>query len=1119
MKTYLITMFVLIHFYCLAQNNPQFTVPVSPNAASIGKFGEFPIGLNTGTINIGIPISKIESNFFNVPISLKYHSQGVRVNEISSAVGLGWSLNAGGVITRVVNGIPDGLSSQQPIRSAEDLHMHRNVDYSYVRGIIYNSVDSKRDDFYVALPNDNFKFYFDTETGEPIIESSKPYLIKVISENKIKVISSEGITFVFGEGSDGTEAIERSTQTSASDPNSRDRFYQNLKLSWYLKEIISSNGLDKIVFDYTSSQTFKDPDVVSNTMLINSKTNYILDNQKSAFYSGNEILLSRIIYEDDVIEFNYEKDRVDLPQNSRLRDIKRYHKGALLFSNVLNQSYFLRTSLGWPGHDLNRMARSDEQKSLKLDAVELFGSDNKVISDYKLDYNSVPLPYRNSYAIDEWGFYNGVDNQSLIPRTLVGVWDHFTAPKGVHFFGNADRNGTNNGDMLAGSLHSITYPTGGKTVFGFSPHSWNSIEKEAVTSQVNVTAQAWGYPNDSCQPSVITNLSDEKTFTVVTDEPYVDAQLHVSFSVAYDTKSNCCTERGSIELIKVMDNSVSSVVKVLRQGTQPWDYEDYDVPVTLEKGAQYRLVAKECAYGGQGVYVEPFAFATVKYEKTEFLDQQKVMYGGGLKIDYITNYSGNNSVTTKKVFEYENVNSLIPNRSRRNYLKNIKVSGTVNQLLVSNGQITYGSFGSTPVAYDKVTSFTSSGSENMGKEISYFENASFRSENPPNIEIKGMDFFHNVNWDDFWNTPNLADHETWQVTSRACLPGDFGIKVDRWSGGRLKLKEIYGAESGVYKKIRAIENLYVNLNVKMNRELEALDISSVATYLFPSGKDSIEMGKMEGVVAYYNTFNSSGLRVLSSSTTIDFLTGGNVVSETQYEYNNKNYLLSETRSMNSEGQEMISKIYYPDDVNKLEGINTIQLGIIDKFKYSGTHPRIAMPILTELFNGSTHIKSSKSTYTEKLGTYMPESLEIASGNSDFEKVSEILEYNSKGIVKKQKDKSEVVQTIVWNNTDTNPLFIITNGDYTQPELPLALDIQTKMSSGVELNDTEIKALREALPNASIISYKYNLKGRLWSIQDPNGVSTFYEYDNIGRLLFTKDHDGNILQKHEYVYND
>ncbi|HEY4654092.1 MAG TPA: hypothetical protein VIH22_06240, partial [Cyclobacteriaceae bacterium] len=122
---------------------PPPVIPPSPDAASLGKYGGTPVGLHTGIPNISIPLYTIKTSRLEVPISISYHAGGVKVSEIASWIGLGWSLQAGGVITRSVVGKPDNLGFWvYPTKSASEIV---TGDFDYVRTIANGSADGESD--------------------------------------------------------------------------------------------------------------------------------------------------------------------------------------------------------------------------------------------------------------------------------------------------------------------------------------------------------------------------------------------------------------------------------------------------------------------------------------------------------------------------------------------------------------------------------------------------------------------------------------------------------------------------------------------------------------------------------------------------------------------------------------------------------------------------------------------------------------------------------------------------------------------------------------------------------------------------------------------------------------
>lgn len=68
----------------------------SPTAMSLTKNIDCPTSFSSGLPEIAIPLYELKSTRINVPITLSYHSGGIKVTERTSTMGLGWTLNAGG---------------------------------------------------------------------------------------------------------------------------------------------------------------------------------------------------------------------------------------------------------------------------------------------------------------------------------------------------------------------------------------------------------------------------------------------------------------------------------------------------------------------------------------------------------------------------------------------------------------------------------------------------------------------------------------------------------------------------------------------------------------------------------------------------------------------------------------------------------------------------------------------------------------------------------------------------------------------------------------------------------------------------------------------------------------
>ena len=92
---------------CYSQVELKKIVPPNPSVASLFKSTITPINEYSGLPSVSIPLYTATEGDISIPITMSYNTGGIQVSEESGIIGLGWALNAGGAITRSVNGVDD----------------------------------------------------------------------------------------------------------------------------------------------------------------------------------------------------------------------------------------------------------------------------------------------------------------------------------------------------------------------------------------------------------------------------------------------------------------------------------------------------------------------------------------------------------------------------------------------------------------------------------------------------------------------------------------------------------------------------------------------------------------------------------------------------------------------------------------------------------------------------------------------------------------------------------------------------------------------------------------------------------------------------------------------------
>ena len=168
MKTILtLIAFVLLLDICHAQQMAPKEIP-TPNASSLGRYGDIPVSYYTGQPNISIPLYTMNVRGFEFPITLQYDAGGVMINSLPSWTGHNWTLNAGGVIIREIKFtsdeyIPVSNSTLEPFSnyfsSYDKLKEHQNNDDSLEHNILFNRYDYQPDIFTFSFLGKTGKFF------------------------------------------------------------------------------------------------------------------------------------------------------------------------------------------------------------------------------------------------------------------------------------------------------------------------------------------------------------------------------------------------------------------------------------------------------------------------------------------------------------------------------------------------------------------------------------------------------------------------------------------------------------------------------------------------------------------------------------------------------------------------------------------------------------------------------------------------------------------------------------------------------------------------------------------------------------------------------------------------
>lgn len=1117
-------------------------IPPSPTVAALMKFEEVPVSNYTGIPDVSIPLfsSPTHSKDIGINIALKYHA-GVGANDRASDVGLGWSLFAGGSISRTVRGLPDEqlvmASGSNPGKVGlyhTSIANHNNYYYQhsdnfslfvgsnpfaaneYLWDIVENGkFDTEHDLWQFNFMGNSGRFYIqkNMQTNQLEVKPLDDYRVTIINNytnagnnnympTGFTIYDEKGYKYIFDivETTINKTAVQNTFIQTFPSSVSADREF---KSAFHLSKVYDNNNNLIIEFLFNSNPAFKEH-TVNSTYTVNDYTASQNNNQSNAIellrtyncfnefkplrnevYSYSNVSVKKLqtinIIGVSKIDFDYQQGRLD---TNLLSPDKATLLNQITLKNWNNE--FIKKYKFEYGYSFvleNRMVL----KKVK----ELDGSNN-TNSQYELFYEQNDS-YGYHISKDYWGYFN------LTP----------TCYNRDITFSNEPTPSFSTTDVL----QKIKYPTGGCTIFNFEANRYSFEGDQVITNfEENkdnyhlASTSNLSFTNSILKTLPISTIENRKVkfypSIVLNEDPNLNTRtfnllekINGSWVIRYSL--NCSSTNPSCCIDYVLEQNKEYAI---RRDNFDLNYSGTDT-MTIEYFSK-NLIQKNYLYGG-GNRVKKVGFFNIDVPKeyyknptiqSQFIPTKEKDYSYNMPND--SSKSSGALVFAKPLFKYEDA---------------IKISTTCPEPPYYSGPTVNVTIGFvTTTSFNNLNALKTQGSDVGYKYVSVKESGNGVAEYE-------------------YTSPLDYPEEILFATTPPFLPSkNFDYKRG------LLIKEVIKNQS--MSKLQETNYTYdfVNYEIKYGERrykpngmcYGGTGFSDYGTYIYyvesfsgpikfnPTGHDFFSSMNLCGYPADYTQqyflYDAYGWAKLTNKTTKSYFypNGSSTANITQttetYAYNSVNKQISESTVTNSNAETLKTNYFYHTG-------NSI---------YSQN--RITEIESIETYRGTELLSKSKVNYGnvwQNNVSLLPQTIVTAKGTNAFENRVEYIQYDEFSNPLEVKQTTGIPITYIWGYNQTQPIAKIENVTYAQVQSYVA-NLQT-LSNGTNEASliTALNNLRTALPNAMVTTYTYKPLIGISTVTDPKGDTMTYHYDSFNRLQFVKDKNGNILSENEYHYKN
>ncbi len=1111
-----------------------------------------------------------------MPISLQYHAGGRKVDEIASWVGLGWNLAVGGVINREVRQYPDdyfvdrsppygdlplisapyGATVQRKVRAKGYLrNVEENCDCLFntatglQQGYLYNDwMEMDPDDPQSWQTEDGFEAYFGEyyppfgdyqhwKTGEladisaqhelafdehltgydlepdvfrynfngysgTFLFDYKSNIIQVpVTDLKIektsdvrniegkldgfKITTPDGTIYYF-ETIENTESISKLHLAETCDglaTNYHDNHMSmTYKSSWLMTKVITPLGqiIDFEYEDYTITYQLpihktrwetgfcfipENGDGVSpsynyeNTVTINTK------------------LLKKVETSNVSVYFVHSQtNREDLTTSKSLEEIKVWSKATSSFVKIysFDYDYFLT----------KENDNGSSEKRLKLNSVQEYNNSESK-PPYRFDYNTQKLPELNSPQQDMFGYYNANGAEHMIPQVYIytGLLGHNryrlnkissypekadgTGNYGTQYFMEGADRTLNNTALQACMLKKIEYPTGGISEFFYEPNEYYDeiIDENIYGGGLRIAKQISKGFSSSADEEI------EYSYVLEGDETKSSGMISNLPVYAYYVNWVMSPTGGKGASSFVGDPAGKFKTLIVRHNMN-------QNPLEAAKGATVGYTRTVVDHGQNGL--EEFYYS---FPMSANQDEDNTSFPG-TTFERSKTYKGNS---------YTPPFAPNPDYSFWRGLLLEKKIKDANGKMVMHEEYKYRGIRSKPYPYR----------HSVDEWFKVTPAVKYNPKLKMNYATGGWNWWS----DDYFAIYNPYITNCVRLTDKYVRTYDM---QDDTNQDYIETHEQYAyLEDNIFKK----DHLYPAVKRTWNSNNEKI----IEGYIYPS---TVTTGK----------YSYSGDDY--ESATLSFMVKNNII--------NKPYEVIRLKDFNG--------------TTKVLGAELVTYKEISIKDSEGNDKTVVVPSKIWEINTSTPISQSTSPSSSTFTISDIDYSHDASGfvftkDNHYELEYTVDAYDSYGNPVQQHKTNGLNTVYVWGYNGKYPIAKIVNATYSEIETALSgeaytLDMHYSNNTMLEalnqgyiieehtinrkiyLTNKEVNFFLSYLrmqsyfpDDAQVTTFTYKPLVGITSETDINGRTTYYEYDDLGRLSIIKDHDGNILKQYEYHYKN